>query len=808
MNTNPTRTKLTTILALLLVPLLVAGGFLWGTWNSTPRLREVRAAVVNLDEMVEVNGQKMPLGRQLAAELVDSEREQNLTWVLADEKHAKTGLADGTYAAVVTIPPGFSAAATSFSGAAADAVQATIRVETSPVTGVSETALGQHLANAASNSLNRFLTGEYLKNIYVGFNEMGDQFNELKDGTAKLADGAGQLADGTRQAASGADKLSDGLGQAAAGGGQLRSGAHQLADGGTQLGSGAHQLADGTTQWATGARTWASGSGEFTVGLTTYADGVHQYTDGVAQYVGVVNPVVAQVRDLVAQVPAWGDLVATLDPVLTQLDDWADRIDPQVQSLVVQLKQVLGRVDALASRGATLSDTVDAYAAKLTTTALECPADLAATPGACDAFTEGVTQAQARAKAQLATAQRQAGQLAVDGAALHDAIVKTTAAADRLAELSTQFKAWAPTGQQQWVAFKKQLPNGTLTKADVMDLLNQFVAGGDQLITGGATLASGADQLVAGSVQLTDGATQLASGADQLASGTSELATGADKLAAGQVQYAAGIDLYTDGIGQAASGSRTLADGVGQLGDGATELSDGTRTLADGVAEGAGKIPHYTDDERENLATVVASPISTDGLDALVVPTVAWASLLLVMALWIGALASYSVFRAVDPRNLTSSHGNARLLWRSVAPGLAVVATQGVALAALGAVVLGLDAPRAVGVGAVALLASAAFVAVNHALAGWFGTSGRVASLAFLVVTVVSAIASSAPGTFGMLRPLSPLSPALDAVRMVLTGQSVSVPLLGLVAWLLLAAGASYVAVVRSRTVKLAALAA
>lgn len=778
MTTLPARPRWTTILALLLVPLLVAGGFLWGTWDANPRLRTVHAAVVNNDEMVTVNGQVMPLGRQLAAELVNSDRAQNLTWVLADEKHAQAGLADGTYAAVVTIPPEFSAAATSFSKAPADAVQATIRVQTSPVTGVSETALGQHIANSASNALNRFLTGEYLKNIYLGFNQMGDQFLELTDGTRRLADGAAQLADGTGQSAAGAGQLADGLGQASAGGPQLRSGARQLTD-------GTRQLADGAGQWASGSR-------QLTTGLTTYADGVRQYSDGVKQYVGVVNPIVARVRDLVAQVPDWGDLVAKLDPIIDSLDEWAARIDPQVQGFVTRFKAFLTQLDELVGDSQRLRATLDAYASKVTTTEIACPPDLAGTPGACEAFARGVDDAQAKAKAQLATAQQQAKQLSIDAEALHRAISRLVGAADQLAAASAKFAAAVPGLQTQWAEFKKMLPNGTLTKADVMSLLNQFVAGGNQLLTGGDALASGADQLVDGSKQLTSGADQLASGARQLADG--------------QQRYADGIDLYTRGIDQAASGASKLAGGLRQLDDGAKQLADGTKQLADGVAEGADRIPHYTDGERENLAKVVSSPISTDGLDELVLPTIAWASLLVVMALWIGALAAYAVFRAVDPRNLLSSDGNGRLVWRSYAPALAVGGVQGLALALLGSGVLGLDAPRAAGVAAVALVAAASFVAVNHALAAWFGTKGRVASLAFLLVTVISAVAYSAPGSLSALKGLSPLTPALDAIRMVMTGHSATIPVLVLAAWGVAGLFASWIAVARSRTVPLASL--
>ena len=69
--------------ALILLPVLVAGGFLWGTWNASDRLHKVEAAVVNLDEAVTIDGQIIPLGRQLSANLVDGERAENFTWVLA-----------------------------------------------------------------------------------------------------------------------------------------------------------------------------------------------------------------------------------------------------------------------------------------------------------------------------------------------------------------------------------------------------------------------------------------------------------------------------------------------------------------------------------------------------------------------------------------------------------------------------------------------------------------------------------------------------------------------------------------------------
>ena len=101
-----------TIAGILLVPLVIGGLLVWALWNPTERLGDVKAAVVNLDQPVTVNGQTVPLGRQLSAGLLDGKND-NFSWVLTDEKDAASGLADGSYVSVVTIPKDFSKAATS-----------------------------------------------------------------------------------------------------------------------------------------------------------------------------------------------------------------------------------------------------------------------------------------------------------------------------------------------------------------------------------------------------------------------------------------------------------------------------------------------------------------------------------------------------------------------------------------------------------------------------------------------------------------------------------------------------------------------
>ena len=250
-----------TLLGLLLVPLVVAGGFLWATWDFDSRLERVEAAVVNNDEPVRLDGQLVPLGRQLAGGLVERPDEENFRWTLTDTEDAADGLADGRYAAVVTIPADFSARATSFSENDADtAERATIEVQTSEVSGIADPVVGRAVTAAATRALNTELTEQYLNGIYLGFNTLNQQFGTLADGAEKLADGASDLSDGLGQTATGGRELAGGLDQLDTGADQLAGGTSDLADGASQLSTGLGQLSSGVTRTANGAGDLADGT--------------------------------------------------------------------------------------------------------------------------------------------------------------------------------------------------------------------------------------------------------------------------------------------------------------------------------------------------------------------------------------------------------------------------------------------------------------------------------------------------------------------------------------------------------------------
>lgn len=238
-----------TLLGVLLLPVLIGGILLAALYNPTERLDNVRAAIVNNDKPVTINGQTAPLGRQLTAGLVEGSPDvpSNLDWVISNTDDAATGLADGSYDAVITIPGNFSAAATS-TAPGKTPEKATIQVQTAPDGRVVDAAITATITQTAASVFGSAVSEQYLTNVLMGFTNLHDQLGQAASGADQLASGAQQAATGAAQLPGGATALASGAGQLGTGASDLSSGLDKLTTGANDSAAGAGQLADGLTQ--------------------------------------------------------------------------------------------------------------------------------------------------------------------------------------------------------------------------------------------------------------------------------------------------------------------------------------------------------------------------------------------------------------------------------------------------------------------------------------------------------------------------------------------------------------------------------
>ncbi|MDA1362907.1 YhgE/Pip domain-containing protein [Glycomyces luteolus] len=241
------------LVAIVLIPLVYGGLYLWFAWDPYGRLDHLPVAVVNEDTgaSVEVNGETTPING--GDQLVDQLKEDRIfDWRFVSAGEARRGLGDGDYYMVITVPEDFSTRLASLSGT--DPEQATVEFDLNDANGYVAGIMASTVESELRNQINTAVYVTFATTIF------GD-LTELNQGLTEAADGAGRLSDGIGSAQTGAEQLESGLGDLTAGAQQVADGAGQVSDGVDQAVDVAQPvvetLADNWSQIQTGASSAA-----------------------------------------------------------------------------------------------------------------------------------------------------------------------------------------------------------------------------------------------------------------------------------------------------------------------------------------------------------------------------------------------------------------------------------------------------------------------------------------------------------------------------------------------------------------------
>ncbi|MGW5879328.1 YhgE/Pip family protein [Nocardiopsis terrae] len=227
--------------ALMLIPLLYSGMYLWSFWDPFDRMEHLPVALVNEDDGAEVDGEEVNAGDELTETLLDR---GDLDWHDVDAQTAAAGLGDGTYYVTLTIPGHFSEAITSPSRDREDPVPALLVANYND----SNSYIVRQLAGSAFKEIREAAAGsatsDYLDQIFLGFNEIHGRTEEASEGADQVADGAddaedtsGDLSEAIDDAHEGADSLSSGINE-------LHEGSKTIADGAATASEGVSEKVD------------------------------------------------------------------------------------------------------------------------------------------------------------------------------------------------------------------------------------------------------------------------------------------------------------------------------------------------------------------------------------------------------------------------------------------------------------------------------------------------------------------------------------------------------------------------------------
>lgn len=638
-----------TLIVVLVLPLLVAALGMWALSGRVDRLDAVPAAVVNLDEGAEVtdeNGetQTVPFGRLLAGSLTqpgtvegqDAPETTGFDWQLTSQEDAEEGLKDGSYSAVVVIPEDFSKHLATLG--TPEASRAILEVTTNDASGQINALVGTAVAEASANTMGGQMAEQYLDQLYVGFNDLGDGFSDAADGAEELAGGTSDLADGTQELSGGTRDLADGTTQAAEGAREFSGGVWTFADGTWKAADGTRTLADGLDELATGSEELAGGVGELQTGMRGTEDqpglltgveqlaagvegdgtaenpgleaGADQLATGLEQFAGGVSQTGAAVSgDGTQENPGLAPTARQVDEGATELGQGAQQAADGLRGtedqpgLTQAAEGVVAYADGVGEAAGGLDTALDgdgtAENPGMTALAVgdgsaEAPAPGSMQANACDLAKRYPKDPQAVALCQQATGmsgyvagvdEARSGLHTVvdgDGTAQNPGLAATaqgvgegaTAAADGVQQIADGING---TDQQPGLV---QGTGGMVTYAEGIE--TAFAGDGTEQNPG---LTESANQLATGARASADGAGELVTGVASLRDGMTEYADGVDQLATGADQLAEGTRGAADGAEELASGSTQLAEGADALGNGANQLASGNQQLADGAGE-------------------------------------------------------------------------------------------------------------------------------------------------------------------------------------------------------------------------------
>ncbi|HDR4763305.1 TPA: YhgE/Pip family protein [Bacillus thuringiensis] len=631
------------IIAVLFVPILYAGMFLWAFWDPYKQLDDLPVAVVNLDKGVVFDGKPIEVGKGLVDNLKDN---TSFKWEFVSEKEAKKGMEGRKYYMLVRIPDDFSSNATTL--LKDDPKPLNLEYIPNESLNFLSSQIGGTAIEKIKGEVSSTLTKTYAEKMFdsiqdvskgladgaEGANKLHDGSSELHDGSSKVTDGLHTLQGKSGEMKDGVGKLFDGSGKVTAGlntlnskNGEMQIGIGKLVDGSGKVTDGLHalnsntgigKLVDGSGKVTDGLHALNSnagigklvdGSGKVTDGLNTLNSKTGELRDGSEKVTGGLNKLISKSGELKTGTTDLSNGMGKLVEGQSQLEEGSQAIQKGLQELNSNVQKSAAGLEEMQSKVPSILNTVNEKIDGAGENVNQLNELTQSTAGDAKTAAQDVANLQKQIESLPKEYQEQL-QPFVTSAVKSTATVQQKAAgvAGGTNKLNEEVKQLKGEIHQTTNGLQKNLPNpaGIKTLAGGIEKLtsaqNEFVSKFHGFGEGLDNAKIGADKLKDGSVQLIDGVTQLQSGSGKVTAGLGQLSAGVNQLADGSGQVtgglgtlSVGVSKLADGSGQVTGGLGTLSVGVTKLADGSSQVTGGLGTLSVGANQMAGGVNQLAD---------------------------------------------------------------------------------------------------------------------------------------------------------------------------------------------------------------------
>ena len=270
-----------TVLAIIILPLIYAGLYLWAFWDPYSKLDRIPVAIVNEDQCTKKQDKKDKKEYCFGQDLVNELRDKAaMNWQFVDRETAIKGLSNRTYYTMATIPKDFSKNILSVDTDNPQPAQ--IEFKSRQASNFMASKFTDSAFVKIKAALNEKISKEYFDNV---FSETRDSIKDLK----KAADGATDLTDGLLKAKNGSNDLYNGIDKENSGIYDLKNGLNTLYNGSVTLADGTKTVFNGTNDLLAGATVLNTGLSNLSTGTSQIVTGIDGLSAGQSAVISAIN---------------------------------------------------------------------------------------------------------------------------------------------------------------------------------------------------------------------------------------------------------------------------------------------------------------------------------------------------------------------------------------------------------------------------------------------------------------------------------------------------------------------------------------